>query len=257
MKISTVIMLFVLCVCIIIAGIYLIGNDKCEDVQTMMDECTEITYTDTNIEIFEYDANTIEADITEADVIEHTDNIEADITETDIIEHTDNIEADITESTCIEPDTVEVDITELNIIEYTDESKLEIELELEEEDKWWTEDDLHMLAAVIYYEAGSDECTDRHQQLVGQVVVNRMYSTEFPNTIYDVIAQPMQYSSYNMVINNMGTDVIPQRCYDNALAVLNNDVDCPSDIVWQSGFIQGEIYEVHYTTYSTTYFCHR
>ena len=211
MKISTVIMLFVLCVCIIIAGICLIGNDKCEDVQTMMDECTEITYTDTNIEIFEYD----------------TDNIEVDITETDVIEHTD----------------------ELNEYEPIQESSTV--------DKWWTEDDLHMLAAVIYYEAGSDECTDRHQQLVGQVVVNRMYSTEFPNTIYDVIAQPMQYSSYNMVINNMGTDVIPQRCYDNALAVLNNDVDCPSDIVWQAGFIQGEIYEVYYTTYSTTYFCHR
>lgn len=227
MKISTVIMLFVLCVCIIIAGIYLIGNDKCEDVQTMIDECTELTYTDTNIEIFEYDADTIEVDITEADVIEHTDTIEVDITETDVIECTN----------------------ELNEYEPIQESSTI--------DRWWTEDDLHMLAAVIYYEAGSDECTDRHQQLVGQVVVNRMYSTEFPNTIYDVIAQPMQYSSYNMVINNMGTDVIPQRCYDNALAVLNNDVDCPSDIVWQSGSIQGEIYEVHYTTYSTTYFCHR
>ena len=227
MKISTVIMLFVLCVCIIIAGICLIGNDKCEDVQTMMDECTEITYTDTNIEIFEYDTDNIEVDITETDVIEHTDTIEVDITETDVIEHTD----------------------ELNEYEPIQESSTV--------DKWWTEDDLHMLAAVIYYEAGSDECTDRHQQLVGQVVVNRMYSTEFPNTIYDVIAQPMQYSSYNMVINNMGTDVIPQRCYDNALAVLNNDVDCPSDIVWQAGFIQGEIYEVYYTTYSTTYFCHR
>lgn len=227
MKISTVIMLFVLCVCIIIAGICLIGNDKCEDVHTMMDECTEITYTDTNIEIFEYDTDTIEVDITETDVIEHTDTIEVDITEADVIEHTD----------------------ELNEYEPIQESSTV--------DKWWTEDDLHMLAAVIYYEAGSDECTDRHQQLVGQVVVNRMYSTEFPNTIYDVIAQPMQYSSYNMVINNMGTDVIPQRCYDNALAVLNNDVDCPSDIVWQAGFIQGEIYEVYYTTYSTTYFCHR
>ena len=243
MKISTVIMLFVLSACIIIAGIYLIGNDKCEDVQTMMDECTEITYTDTNIEIFEYDADTIEVDITEADVIEHTDTIEADITETDVIECTN---------------TIKVDITEADVIECTNElNEYEPIQESSTIDRWWTEDDLHMLAAVIYYEAGSDECTDRHQQLVGQVVVNRMYSTEFPNTIYDVIAQPMQYSSYNMVINNMGTDVIPQRCYDNALAVLNNDVDCPSDIVWQSGSIQGEIYEVHYTTYSTTYFCHR
>lgn len=243
MKNSTI-MILILSLCVFILSLYMIISNyiyittEPTIISTdITDECTaESTY--------------IEPDIVDTDIIESTciepDTIEVDITESNIVKYTDT-------------SIVEVNITESNIVEYTNESELEIELESEseEEDKWWTDNDLHMLAAVIYYEAGSDECTDRHQQLVGQVVVNRMYSTEFPNTIYDVITQPMQYGTCSMVLNNMGTDAIPQRCYDNALAVLNNDVDCPSDIVWQAGFIQGEIYEVYNTTYSTTYFCHR
>lgn len=124
------------------------------------------------------------------------------------------------------------------------------------------ESDLDLLAAVIYYEAGSDDCTDRHQQLVAQVVLNRVASDEFPDTIYDVIMQTkpsIQYSPYKKIAKNAGNrDIIPQRCYDNALIVLNGEVECPSNIVWQANFKQGSgIYEVHKTSYSTTYFCYR
>jgi spore germination cell wall hydrolase CwlJ-like protein len=123
---------------------------------------------------------------------------------------------------------------------------------------WWTEEELDMLAALIHYEAGSNDCTNRHQQLVGQVVINRVNSDEFPNTIYDVIMQKGQYGPAYKVLYNMGNrNIVPQRCYDNALAVLNGEVDCPDDIVWQAEFIQGEIYEACYTSYSITYFCHR
>ena len=125
-------------------------------------------------------------------------------------------------------------------------------------EQWWTEEELDMLAAVIYYEAGDIYCVDRHQQLVGQVVINRVNSDEFPDTIYDVITQKNQYASASKVLENMGDrSIIPQRCYDNALAVLNGEVKCPSDIVWQAEFIQGKVYEVYKTPYSTTYFCYR
>ena len=131
----------------------------------------------------------------------------------------------------------------------------EPETEILSEEQQVNDEDIWLIAWITMGEA-EGEC-EEGKRLVIDTILNRVDHSSFPNTIYDVIAQPMQYSSYNMVINNMGTDVIPQRCYDNALAVLNNDVDCPSDIVWQAGFIQGEIYEVYYTTYSTTYFCHR
>lgn len=127
---------------------------------------------------------------------------------------------------------------------------------------WWTEEELDMLAAVIHYEAGSDDCSDRHQQLVTQVVLNRVASNEFPNTVYDVVTQTkpnIQYSTYKKVLANMGNrDIISQRCYDNALVALNGDVDCPDNVVFQANFKQGSgIYEEHYTSYSVSYFCYR
>ena len=122
--------------------------------------------------------------------------------------------------------------------------------------------DLDLLAAIIHYEAGSNDCTDRHQQLVAQVVLNRVASDEFPDTIYDVITQTkptIQYSPYQKVMDNAGNkDIIPQRCYDNALIVLSGEIECPSNVVWQANFKQGSgIYEVYKTSYSTTYFCYR
>ena len=142
-----------------------------------------------------------------------------------------------------------------------EESELrELEPIEEQEPVWWTEYDLDLLAAVIFYEAGSDNCTDEHQQLVGQVVINRMNDTRYPDTVYDVITDRkfgVQYSTANKVVSNAGSDVIPQRCYDNALVVLNGEIECPRDIIYQANFKQGTgIYKTFKTSYSTTYFCH-
>lgn len=127
---------------------------------------------------------------------------------------------------------------------------------------WWTDYDLDLLAAAIFYEAGSDCCTDEHQQLVGRVIINRMNDTRFPDTIYDVITDTrfgtIQYSTADMIMANAGNrDVIPQRCYDNALVVLNGEIECPADVIFQANFEQGkEIYKTFETPYSITYFCH-
>lgn len=126
---------------------------------------------------------------------------------------------------------------------------------------WWTEDELDMLAALIFYEAGCDECTDRHQQLVGQVVLNRVADDRYPDTIYGVITDTkygVQYQPYKLVLKNMGNrDIIPQRCYDNALVVLNGEVDCPPNVIYQAAFKQGSgIYEQYHLSYETTYFCY-
>lgn len=126
-----------------------------------------------------------------------------------------------------------------------------------EDDIWWDNEELNMLAALIFYEAGSDDCTDIHQQLVGQVVLNRVTHDKFPDNIYDVITQKGQYSTCELVLNNMGTDVIPQRCYDNALEVLNGNVECPDNVIFQANFKQGSgVYKELYTSYSVSYFCY-
>lgn len=118
--------------------------------------------------------------------------------------------------------------------------------------------DLDILAAVIYYEAGSGECTDRHQQLVAQVVLNRVADSRYPNTVYGVVTQSGQYSTRGLILSNAGADWIPQRCYDNALLAMNGSVDCPQNVLYQANFIQGSgIYEEIYTSYSVSYFCYR
>lgn len=165
-------------------------------------------------------------------------------------------------STNMADEQVSIPIEESNIEAEIIEPEVEIEEPEVEEPRWWTDWDLDILAAVLQYECGGNECTDRFQQLVGQVVVNRKNSHEFPNTIYDVITQTVpciQYHNYQTIIDNAGNrDIVSQRCYDNALAVLNGEVDCPDNIVWQANFIQGSgIYETIYTSYSVSYFCYR
>lgn len=120
--------------------------------------------------------------------------------------------------------------------------------------------ELDILAATVYHEAGSNECTDRHQQLVAQVVINRVLSNEFPNTIYDVVTQgnPVQYENNGAILGLAKSKNIPQRCYDNAILALRGEVNCPYDVVWQANFVQGRgVYEKIKTSYSTSYFCYR
>ena len=53
----------------------------------------------------------------------------------------------------------------------------------------YAQSDLILLARLIDREAGSSWLTDEHQQLVGAVVLNRVKSESFPNSIPDVIYQ--------------------------------------------------------------------
>jgi len=57
-----------------------------------------------------------------------------------------------------------------------------------------TQDDLFWLALTIQLEAGSDWLCDKHQRLVGEVVLNRVAHYRFPpTTIHGVVHQPGQY----------------------------------------------------------------
>lgn len=162
----------------------------------------------------------------------------------------------------IQYDTQDISCVDISYADINTGIDVQVDEQQDEVPQWWTDYELDLLAAVIYHEAGSDECSDRHQQLVGQVVVNRMNSDEFPNTIYDVITQVkpnIQYSTYKNVVRDAGNrGIIPQRCYDNALTVLNGEVECPDNIVWQANFKQGSgVYEEIHTSYSVSYFCYR
>jgi len=59
----------------------------------------------------------------------------------------------------------------------------------------YTDDELYLMAAVIYCEAGNQPYEG--QLAVGNVVMNRLKSSSYPNTLEEVVYQPYQFSVVN------------------------------------------------------------
>lgn len=105
--------------------------------------------------------------------------------------------------------------------------------------------DVELLAICICREAGGS--SEHIQKMVASVVMNRVASSVFPDTIYGVIMQPYQYNT--MWIDgadwpSWATDEIRASCRNSALAVANGYRACPESVVYQAEFQQGSgIYE--------------
>lgn len=115
-------------------------------------------------------------------------------------------------------------------------------------------DDLYLLSKLIYAEAGSSWLSDDFRLCVGEVVMNRVASPEFPDTIYDVIYQKNQYSS----VSDPGfSSLVPsQDCVDVALRLLQGERQMAPSVVFQSNFAQGEIFSIHEDLrLGDTFFC--
>lgn len=116
--------------------------------------------------------------------------------------------------------------------------------------------DLYLLAKIVEVEAGSTWIAIEHKKLVASVVINRVNSPEFPNTVYDVVYQENQYA-------DVGTEwfnsLVPSESSVRvALDVLLNGSIAPETVVFQAEFEQGSKI---YKTFSPkrlgiTYFCH-
>lgn len=132
---------------------------------------------------------------------------------------------------------------------------------------WWEAEsrrraDRDIIATVVFNEAGYG-CSDRHMELVAAVICNRVASDTFPDSVYDVVVQPGQYhpayadpeSWYSRrAREDAGTWA---KCQEIAALALDGAVDCPAAVLYQANFTQGSgVYEVHQTSYSSTYFCY-
>ena len=73
--------------------------------------------------------------------------------------------------------------------------------------------DLDLLAALVWAEAG-DQPIPEGLCYVCDVVLNRVDSPAWPNTIADVIYQPGQFSVVNNGALNRAFGNVPQVCYD-------------------------------------------
>lgn len=114
---------------------------------------------------------------------------------------------------------------------------------------------LDILAKTISKEAPG--CPYEHQLTVGCVVINRVRSSKFPNTIYDVIVQKNQYNPAYA----RDFDGVKDEFYAVAKAVLDGEYSIPSNVLYQSNHKNGTgvWWESHVKTpywESVTYFCY-
>lgn len=106
----------------------------------------------------------------------------------------------------------------------------------DEEVKTWTEDDEKYLIMVL-----TGECQNRDydiQLIYGSVVLNRVGSKRFPNTIKEVCLQKGQYSCFGSDGNAYRTPT--ETTKEAALYLLENGSQIPPNVVFQARFKQGD-----------------
>ena len=118
-------------------------------------------------------------------------------------------------------------------------------------------EDLHLLSKIMYAEAGSEWLSDEWKMAVGEVILNRRASSEFPDTIADVIYQRGQYYSKGSIYFQ---NIMPsERCVRLAMRLLEGErVLNNSSVVFQANFPQGSGVHVQYWDkyLGSTYFCY-
>ena len=91
------------------------------------------------------------------------------------------------------------------------------------------------------------------------MIMNRVHSDVWPDSVYEVLTQPGQYAvnpKSKIWWKAKEDDTIWRECQNIAKRIIEDGVSAPYNVVYQSNFKQGTgVYEVHKTRYSTTYFC--
>ncbi len=120
----------------------------------------------------------------------------------------------------------------------------------------YTQEDLDLLSRVIYAEVGCTWIPDWVQRMVGSVVLNRVASPYYPNTIREVIYQPGQYSpTWDGSINKKPD----ARTIANAKYLLEHGSICPANVIGQNSIVTGSgVYQSYHDSVlgTTVYFCY-
>lgn len=99
-------------------------------------------------------------------------------------------------------------------------------------------DDTNLLAALIYCEAGNQSYEG--MVAVGAVVMNRVASASFPNTISDVIYQGGQFTPASSgALSSALANGVPSTCYDAAVAALNGENPVGGALYFNTGSGKG------------------
>lgn len=106
----------------------------------------------------------------------------------------------------------------------------------------YTKADLRLMASIIYSEAGNQSYAGK--KAVGIVIMNRVRSSQFPNSISGVVYQSGQFSparngSLNRSLSLYDAGSLDKQCIKAAKAVLNGDtyVSLSSKSVNMNGYL--------------------
>lgn len=122
----------------------------------------------------------------------------------------------------------------------TTELKMEEITETTEKVKSYTKYDLFYLAAAVCREAGGE--SEEIQLLVANVIINRVNSSIYPDTIYEVLTQYRQYGTmwkYGVSFPDWADEKVKEQCYSVAQRVLEGERFCPENVLFQAEFKQG------------------
>jgi hypothetical protein len=126
-----------------------------------------------------------------------------------------------------------------------------VEVQTETVEPTIDKNDLDIMAHLLNGEAGSDWCSDQMIYYVGSVVLNRVASDDFPNTIKDVVFQKGQYAcTWDGNYYREPTE----RHYKIAEWLLTNGSILPENVIFQAEFKQGSGV---YTKVQNQYFCYK
>lgn len=118
-------------------------------------------------------------------------------------------------------------------------------------------EELYLLSKIIYAEAGSYWLSTEWKMCVGEVVLNRVDSPEFPDTVREVLEQPGQYYGkenpyFERLLPSMDCVLAAKRLLEGE-RVMNEPA-----VVFQSNFRQGSgvFWELKDQALGSTYLCY-
>ena len=116
----------------------------------------------------------------------------------------------------------------------------------------YTDEDLWYLSRVIQAESGY--CEAEMQIGVGSVLINRVNSDLFPNSIRECVEQPGQYATAGWLSSQEPTEQVMEIAID----LLENGSQYPADVLYQANYPLGSaVYKTLYTPYSVMYFSYQ
>lgn len=162
-------------------------------------------------------------------------------TQVDVLQDTPEEESVYVQSTPIVHEPVE------NVVETVEDSLVHSD---PLPDKTYTDEELEILALIVYQEAGGDRVSDGTRRLVAQVFLNRVNDSRFPDSFYEVATAERQYGRLYWTgivwperASSQAEAHAVERAYKIAQEVLESDEPiCPEGVIFQAEFVQGDIY---------------